>query len=283
MSRHHLIHFTAALLVALALAATAAAAGPTSVTHVRVVLSHTGPRLSGPTQWQAGLVQISATSQLADQEVNLLHFRAGYSYADFLADGKKAQGHSAAARAAIARVFANTIFDGGLNLFGGQSASFTVVVKPGTYYLGEMTTRPQLTMIHVEGASTALLDHSAPRITATNSGYVVTGTPSANGTLTFANAGTRPHRINLIPIKPGTTRAQVLAFIRKYGVGENAPPPPFGLNGEQIGTADLSPRQRMQITFRVPAGTYAAIDFDQDMRSGRPEALEGFVTVLTLR
>lgn len=283
MSRHHLFHLVAALLVALALAATATASSQSSVTHVRVLLTHTGPRLSGPTTWQAGLVQISATSQLADQEVNLLHFRPGYTYADFLADGKKAQGHTAAARAAIAHVFANTIFDGGLNLFGGQSANFTLAVKPGTYYLGEMTTRPQLTAIHVGGGSKASPIHSAATITATNNGYRITGAPSANGTMTFANAGNRPHRVNLIPVKPGTTRAQVLAYVRKYGVGENAPPPPFGVNGPQIGTADLTAGQRFQIAFRLPPGTYAAIDFDQDMRTGKPDALEGFATVLTLR
>lgn len=275
-------YLTTALLVALTLATSAAAAGRTSVTHVRVVLSHTGPRLSGPTNWQAGVVQIRATSQLPDQEVNLLHFRAGYSYADFLADGKKAQGHSAAARAAIARVFAHTIFDGGLNLFAGQSASFTLVVKPGIYYLGEMTTRPQLTAIHVTGTSSASI-HSDATITATTAGYRITGSPSTNGTLTFANAGNQPHRINFIPIEPGTTRAQVVAYIRKYGVGENAPPPPFGRNAPQIGTADLSPRQRIQVTFHLPAGTYALIDFDQDLSSGKPESLEGFAAVLTVR
>lgn len=275
----HLTHITAALLVALALAATATAAG---TTHMRVVLAHSGPRLSGPTQWRAGLVQISATSQLADQEVNLLHFRAGYTYADFLTDGKKAQGHTAAARAAIAHVYANTIFDGGLNLYGGQSASFTVSLKAGTYYLGEMTARPQLTAIHVTGSSSASV-HSAATITATGNDYRVSRALPANGTTTFMNAGNRPHRINLIPIKPGTTRAQVVAYLRKYGAGENSPAPPFGRNGAQIGTADLSPGQRMQIVFHLRAGTYAAIDLDTDMHSGRPEALEGFVTVLTVR
>jgi hypothetical protein len=39
----------------------------------------------------------------------------------------------------------------------------------------------------------------------------------------------------------------------------------------------------MQLTYRLYAGTYVAIDFDHDMRTGRPEALEGMVAVITLR
>jgi hypothetical protein len=36
-------------------------------------------------------------------------------------------------------------------------------------------------------------------------------------------------------------------------------------------------------TFSLPAGTYALIDFDQNMTNGRPEALEGMYAVATLR
>jgi len=39
----------------------------------------------------------------------------------------------------------------------------------------------------------------------------------------------------------------------------------------------------MQLTYRLPPGTYAAIDFDQDMHIGRPEALEGMLAVVRLR
>jgi hypothetical protein len=39
----------------------------------------------------------------------------------------------------------------------------------------------------------------------------------------------------------------------------------------------------MQLSYRLPAGTYAAIDFDEDMHTGRPEALEGLAAIVTLR
>jgi hypothetical protein len=39
----------------------------------------------------------------------------------------------------------------------------------------------------------------------------------------------------------------------------------------------------MQLTYRLPAGTYVALDLDQDLQTGRPESLEGLVAVVTLR
>jgi hypothetical protein len=271
----------AASVLAFTTAAPAATNAPAQ--SVRVVLTAHGPRLSGPTVWRPGAVRIAARSRLADQEVTLLRFRPGYSYADFLADGRKARRHGSSSAAAVARVFAHTIFEGGVDLFRGQAASYTVRVTPGTYYLGEMTARPQLTPIHVAGAPAKAPPRAAGRITATDGGYRISGALPANGTIAFANAGRRPHRVNLLPVKPGTTRAQVVAYIRRTGGRENAAPPPFALNGPQVGTADLSPHRRMQLTYRLPAGTYAAVDFDQDMRTGRPDALEGLVAVVTLR
>lgn len=274
----HLIRVAAAV-GALALIATATAASST----VHVVLTKGGPVLTGPTTWNPGAATVRATSQQNDQEVTLLRFRRGYSYTQFLADARTAHGHGAAARRAVAHLFANVIFAGGIDLFRGQSASFSVDAGRGTYYLGEMTTQPHLTPIHVQGARSTGRVASAATITAATGGYRITGQLPAHGTISFENTSRAPQRLNLIPVEPDTTRAQVLRYIRAHGVGEHAPPPPFALEGPQIGTADLSPRQRMQLTYRLPAGTYAAVDLDQDMRTGRPETLAGLVAVVTLR
>jgi hypothetical protein len=281
--RRSLIRACLVAAASLTLPAGLGSAATPSSTSISVTLTNRGPVLRGPTTWHSGLVRIAASSRLPDQEVTLLHFRPGYTYADFLADGKKAQGHGAAARAAVAHVFAHTIFDGGLDLFRGQSASFMIAAEPGTYYLGEMTSPPQLVRIHVAGAHSQATVRSAATITATNGGFRVQGNPPADGTMTFANQSSRPHRFNLIPVKRSTTRAQLLAYIRKHGDSASAPPPPFALKGPQIGTADLSPKQRMQLSYRLPPGTYAAIDLDQDMQNGHPEALEGLATIVTLR
>jgi hypothetical protein len=271
-----------ACVCALSIAAVAGASTVTVAPSVRVTLGSHGPTITGPTRWHPGLVRIAAASRLPDQELILLHFRPGYTYAQFQADGALAQGHSASARTALARVFSHTILDGGVNVFPGTPASFTVDVRPGTYYLGELVRRPELTPIHVAGPSSTAQSASAGVITATDAGYRLAATLPAHGTITIRNAGTQLHRLNLIPIKRGTTRTQLAAYIRKTAGNDNAPAPPFALKGAQLGTSDISPRRQMQLTYDLPAGEYAILDFNHDLKTGRPDTLEGMYAVVTL-
>jgi hypothetical protein len=271
-----------ACVCALSIAAVAGASTATVAPSVTVTLGSHRPTITGPTRWHPGLVRIAAASRVPDQELVLLHFRPGYSYAQFQADGALAQGHSPAARTALARVFAHTIFDGGLNVFPGTPASFTVDVRPGTYYLGELVRRPELTPIHVAGPSSTAQSASAGVITATDAGYRLAATLPAHGTITIRNAGTQLHRLNLIPIKRGTTRTQLAAYIRKTAGNDNAPAPPFALKGAQLGTSDISPRRQMQLTYDLPAGEYAILDFNHDLKTGRADTLEGLYAVVTL-
>jgi hypothetical protein len=271
-----------ACVCTLALAAVAGASTRTIAPSVTVTLGSHGPTIAGPTRWHPGPVRIAAASRLPDQELVLLHFRPGYSYAQFQADGVLAQGHTPAARAALARVFAHTVLDGGVNVFPGTPASFTVDVRPGTYYLGELVRRPELTPIHVAGRASTAQSASAGVVTATDAGYRLAATLPARGTITIRNAGTQLHRLNLIPIKRGTTRAQLAAYIRKTGGNDNAPAPPFALKGAQLGTSDISPRRQMQLTYDLPAGEYAILDFNHDMKTGRADTLEGMYAVVTL-
>jgi len=266
---------TAAALAGTSLASTA----PT----MKVTLTAHGPKIAGPTSWRPGAVRIAVSSRLPDQELVLLHFRPGYSYARFKADGARAQGHGAAARAALAHVFAGTIFDGGVNLFPGRPATLTVDVRPGTYYLGELVRRPELTPIHVAGPASAPAPAPDGVVTATDAGYRLPATLPAHGTIAIRNSGRAPHRLNFIPVRPGTTRAQLGAYIHKTGGNDNAPPPSFALQGPQVGTADISPGRRMQVSYDLPAGEYALLDFNQDMKTGRPDTLEGMYAVVTLR
>jgi hypothetical protein len=283
MKMRSVLRVAAVAVAALAAAApTAASATRSSAASVRVTLAAGGPEIDGPTQWQPGAVRIAAVSSLADQELTLLHFRPGYTYADFVADGKRADGRGAAAHAAMRRVFAKTVFDGGVDLFRGQSAAFTVFVRPGTYYLGELASRPELTRVTVAGAAGTAAPPAAATVTIRDTGYDVAGALPAAGTITIRNAGTQPHRLNLVPIRTGTTRTQLGAYLRSSGAAENAPPPPFARSGPQLGTAAIGAGERMQLTYRLPAGEYALIDLGQDPNTGRPETLNGLYAVATL-
>jgi len=274
---------TSACVCVLAAAALAGTALASTAPTIRVTLTAHGPKIAGPTSWRPGAVHIAVSSQLPDQELVLLHFRPGYSYARFQADGVRAQGHGPAARAGLTRIFAGTIFDGGVNLFPERPATLTVNVRPGTYYLGELVRRPELTPIHVAGPASAPAPAPDGLVTATDAGYRLPAALPAHGTIAIRNAGRAPHRLNLIPVKPGTTRTQLGAYIHKTGGNQTAPPPSFALQGPQVGTADISPGRRMQLSYDLPAGEYALLDFNHNLKTGRPDTLEGMYAVVTLR
>jgi hypothetical protein len=236
------------------------------------------------THWRAGAVEITATAIRGEQELSLLRFRTGYGYASFVADGRKADARGPAARAALARIMAGTEFLGGVDVFRGNRASFATVVRPGVYYLGELNDRPLFRVIHVAGTPSTRLPHAAAIITESDSGFRIPGgVLPARGTITIHNGGRQPHRVNLEAVESGTTRAEVGAYIRKSGGRPYGPPPPFARRGPEVGTALVGPGETIRFTYSVPAGTYALISWQEDARTGKPQALEGMYAVAKLR
>jgi hypothetical protein len=274
----------AATLVAGVAVPPAGASHRTSAPLVTVSLGHRGATIHGPTRWHAGTVRISVATTVPDQELSLVRFRPGYSYTRFLADGALANSHGPAAIAAIRRVFAGTEFLGGADVFPGVPASFSVTVRPGTYYLGEMSARPVFREITVGRGAGAVEPAVAARLTAADS-YFRTNRPTlpAHGTLTIRNTGRQVHRLNFVPVKTGTTCAQLGAWLRKTGGRPDGPPPPFAGRGPQLGTAMISPGRQFEFAYTLPAGQYAVVSFQPDSHTGKPQTLDGLYTIVTLR
>lgn len=241
-------------------------------------------KLAGPSRWRPGSIRITAVSAGGEQELTLLRFHPGYGYADFLADGSAANGQGPGAAAAMQRVFANTEFLGGANVFAGEPASFTVAVTDGVYYLGEMNQNPTFRRIEVSRARAGLASPPAAGVTTSDSGFRLNqATLPAHGTIAIRNTGRQIHRLLLVPVKAGTTAAQVGAYLRQTGGQPDGPPPPFARSGPQVGTSMISPGQQLDFSYQLPAGTYAMLCFQPDSRTGQPQTLEGMYGVATLR
>ena len=240
--------------------------------------------LSGPTRWRPGSVRITAVSAGGEQELTLLRFHPGYSYAKFLADGATANGQGAGAAAAMQRVFAGTDFLGGANVFSGEPASFTVTVKKGVYYLGEMNQNPSFRRVEVSGSRAMVASQPAVTVTAFDFGFRL-NQPSlpSRGTIAIRNTGQQIHRLLFVPVKAGTTASEVGAYLRSTGGRPDSSPPPFALNGPQVGTSMISPDQQLQFSYQLPAGEYAILCFQPDSRTGQPQTLEGMYGVAALQ
>lgn len=276
-----------ALVAAAAIVATVAGSAHSAVraTGQSFSLTLDGRRLALPsTHWRPGTVHITAAAHSGEQEITLLRFRPGYDLARFLADGRAADGHDAAATEAFKRLAAGTDFLGGVDVFPGERLGFTATVRPGTYYLAELDARPLVRKIRVSGAAAAAEGPAAATIEEYDFGFrIVHGPLPAHGTVTVRNVGKLPHRLNFEPLRPGTTRAEVGAFLRRTGGGPNVPPPPFALHGPEFGTSVLSPGESIQFTYAVPHGTYALVSWQEDTPDGKPQALRGMYTVTVLR
>jgi hypothetical protein len=250
---------------------------------VTVAMSGKGMTVAGPTLWRPGAVRIAAVGRGGERELTLLRFRPGYSYSRFLADGARANGRSSAAAAALHRVFAETEFLGGADVFPGEPASFTVTLARGTYYLGEMSSRPVFRRIVVSGAPLPRAPQATTVVTAYDFGFRTSGqTLPAHGTIEIRNAGKQVHRLLFQTVRAGTTRTEVGAWLRTVGGRPYGPPPPFARKGPQLGTAMISPGREIELTYSLPPGEYALLCFQPDSRTGKPQALEGMYGVATL-
>jgi hypothetical protein len=276
----------AAALLAAGAAADGGAARSRAATIPTITVAGRGTSMTitGPTRWRAGATRIDAVSHGGEQEFTLLHFHPGYGYARFLTDGAHANGHTPDAATAMHRLFANTDFLGGANVFPGTPASFTARLAPGTYYLGEMTARPDFRRITVTRTSAPATPSPNTVVTAYDFGFRSNHTSlPAKGTITIRNTGNQIHRLLLVPVKTGTSRTELGAYLRKTGGAADGPPPPFARKGPQLGTSMISPGQQIELTYTLTPGDYALLSFQPDSRTGKPQTLEGMYATTTLR
>ena len=266
-------------------------AGPTSASATapsrtgapvrEVTISATSIRIAGPAAYHPGPATFKVSARGGEHVFHLLRFRRGFT----LADLERAQ-RTLPPEQAQRLVLAHVRFLGGVDVFPGAPTAFTETLHKGTYYIGELSDRIRLRAIHVRG--TPIPANAAPKSRATITGYdfgwrLSTKTLPAHGTVTIRSTGHQPHLLILSPVKRGTTRAQLGAYLRQTGAREDAPPPPFAVDGPTVVTALMSPGTRMEFSYKLPAGEYALLTFATDTRTGQPQALEGMYGTATLR
>lgn len=269
------------ILAALAVAG-AASASSTSVPIVRHVTidAHT-IQISGPAAYRPGPVTFQVTARGGEQVFHLLQLRPGYTVADL----QKEQSSRGSQLEIERRVLAHIRFLGGADVFPGAPSSFTQTLDAGTYYVGTIDRTLRLRAIHVDG--TPIPASAAPKpagtITGYDFGWRVSGTLPAHGTIAIRNRSSQGQVLVISPTKPGTTRAQLGAYLRRTHASEQAPPPPFGMSGPTVATGMISPGVDMDFSYDLPPGEYALLTFAPDIHNGKPLALEGMYAVATLR
>ncbi|MFB4320073.1 hypothetical protein [Actinomadura sp. 21ATH] len=83
-----------------------------------------------------------------------------------------------------------------------------------------------------------------------------------------------------MPVRPGTTRAEVGAFFAAMEGGPQAPAP---FTGGPAGMVPLSPGRTAVLSVGLRPGTYALVTWITDYRTGRMHAAQGMHEIVTVR
>jgi len=102
------------------------------------------------------------------------------------------------------------------------------------------------------------------------------------GTYTFTNRADTLHFMQLQPVKAGTTDAEIQKAF-DTPPSQQTGPPPFFVQGPTGGNDVVSPGYSLQVTYKLPPGTYVLLCFVADDQTGMPHAAMGMHKVVVLK
>lgn len=108
--------------------------------------------------------------------------------------------------------------------------------------------------------------------------FKVRGSMPARCTIRVVNASDTLHFVSFQRVRKGTTDRQV----QQYFASGNQAPPPWAVQGPEMGTDVLTPGQPLKLSYRLHPGTYVLVCFIADDKSGMPHAIMGMHKVVDL-
>ncbi|MER5772349.1 hypothetical protein [Streptomyces sp. NPDC001985] len=202
--------------------------------------------------------------------------------AEYLADVRamsEAERPEDVARAA-AKVEADAVNRGGAVLTPGRPVSFTAVLPRGRHHLiGYAYSTPGAVPVAHPLTVTGRPNPVAPRvdglIVQTRSGFSLPrGRLRAEGDHLVVNRSGQLNEAVLIPVRSGTTGAEIDAVFAALASGTRPPSMPF--TGDPSGLAPLSPGRVARLRPGAPPGEYLLTSWVTSTETGRPRAFGGY-------
>jgi hypothetical protein len=169
----------------------------------------------------------------------------------------------------------------------GTAATVTEKLHAGKYYLidGGASVLKFATLWVRAGAGTEGVTDTPSAATVTMSRADRFRAPRilpAHGAVTVRNRGDSIHQMEMVPVKTGTTDADVQAYLesRAFRQGKAAW---FDRIGPSVGLPLLSPGRAVQIAWRLPRGTYVLVCRIADDRTGVAHLVMGMHKVVVLK
>lgn len=163
-------------------------------------------------------------------------------------------------------------------------------VAPGTYYLFDLGNQPKgdpaVTSLtvgrdrHAFEQDSDLSSQTQVKVTSADR-FIAPRFWPHRGTYTFTNIADTIHFMGIVPVKDGTTDAQVQAVFSAPPSTQTGPPP-FFRPGPSGGNDVVSPGRSLQVSYNLPRGTYLLVCFVSDDKTGLPHAIMGMHKVIHL-
>lgn len=229
-----------------------------------------------------------STSDPDGAYIGLIRLRPGVTLARYLDDLERAYGQKdPAAGRAVER---DVVMYGGASVLPGTPVSTTTVLTPGSYYLLDFKDvgRPGLadkvrSLRVLPSARPSAPPRAEAQIfqVATPDGARFRAPAKVRGgaPIRVTNLSSQFNEAILMPVKPGTTRADIGAFFAAMDRGERAPYP---FTGGPLGTVPMSPGRSAVLSIDLRAGNYALVTWLPDYRTGHMHAAQGMYELITV-
>ena len=189
-------------------------------------------------------------------------------------------------------IVATAIVRGLADVAPGYPETVTETLTPGQYYAMDLANPPTnapptLTLLTVApgGRHIAQTSDLASQVyvKTVDEHFIAPKVWPHEGTYTFTNRADTIHFMQLQPVAPGTTDAQIQQVLTTPAPPGASGPPPGFLAGPTGGNDVVSPGYSLQLSYDLPQGTYVLLCFVADDQTGMPHALMGMHKVIVLK
>ena len=282
---------TATIVVSAGLAATSGTALAAAPPVIAVHMHSTDFSVGSPTTRRAGRVTFAvSTDARQGGSLNIFKTSPGVTaqqvMKEIVADITGAPKVAAAATRALVR---DARFYGGADVVPGTPMRVTETLYAGTYFLVDVSQVfalhkfTSLHVLHVFGSpvATSFPATSATVFQTSADRFVAPSVLPATGTVLVHNSADTIHFMDLQPLKPGTTDAQLQAGFDQILKGQHPTSDPT--LGPPVGMGVISPGKQVLLSYALKPGTYALLCFISDDKTGAPHAFMGMHKVIQLR
>jgi len=278
-------------------AATSVATFPATLGLPELDITITDTGFSAPSEVAAGRVLLNVTNDAtASQDsagANLALLPEGKTIEDLAAIFGPQMGTPTSDEEAIPQWIYQATFAGGPEVPPGQSMQAVVDLTPGDWVLFNDSPGapqpPQPLTVTGSAASPTTMEEPQADVEVQLQEYAFIGlenpVPAGPHLWKFTNTGSQPHIMVLFRAPAGITMDEMMTLLQ---LPDDATPPPgfpyqesdFDFN--QPGLGVLSPGQTSWLALDLAPGTYIAVCFVPDERTGAPHAVMGMVQIFTV-